>query len=147
MDIARRCAEVLGDDEQAHRMNNLFATIQQALPALPRDGRVIAIDMTRSHKQPKRRVSLWFGIRCGSDRVFAHLAEDIEVRWALSVGFLGVSYLLPVLGKYGRHDLAEQILLSEAYPVGCIVRQWRYHRVGTLGWMDCRARAARTRHE
>ena len=44
------------------------------------------------------------------------LVDDLERRGTLSTGFVGVSYLCPVLTEFGHSDLAYRLLLSEKYP-------------------------------
>lgn len=46
-----------------------------------------------------------------------HLIRTIERKnWHLSTGFVGVSYLLPMLSDHGHNDVAYKILLNETYP-------------------------------
>lgn len=50
-------------------------------------------------------------------KVFSHLLRRIEeTGFHLTTGFVGVSYLLPVLSEYGRNDLAYRLLKTETYP-------------------------------
>ncbi len=47
----------------------------------------------------------------------AHLLRNIQERNDhLSTGFLGVSYLLPVLSRFGRDDMAYRLLEQKTYP-------------------------------
>lgn len=46
-----------------------------------------------------------------------HLAELVEGRGAkLSTGFVGTAYLLPVLSRFGYHDLAFRVLNTKEFP-------------------------------
>ncbi len=46
-----------------------------------------------------------------------NLIKSIEEKdWHLSTGFVGVSYLLPVLSDFGFNDVAYRLLLNETYP-------------------------------
>ena len=50
-------------------------------------------------------------------RALAHLVADIEARDGhLSTGFVGLPYLLPVLSRFGRSDLAFGLLTKDTYP-------------------------------
>jgi alpha-L-rhamnosidase len=45
------------------------------------------------------------------------LVGDIEGRdFHISSGFLGISYLLPVLARFGRQDVAYKLLLQDSFP-------------------------------
>lgn len=47
----------------------------------------------------------------------AHLIRTIERKnYHLSTGFVGVSYLLPILCDYGYSDIAYRLLLNDTYP-------------------------------
>jgi alpha-L-rhamnosidase len=46
-----------------------------------------------------------------------YLEEDIKAKgWHLSTGFVGVSYLLPVLTQVGKAETAYRLLLQDTYP-------------------------------
>jgi alpha-L-rhamnosidase len=46
-----------------------------------------------------------------------HLVADLEKRdWRLSTGFVGVSYLCPVLSEAGYDDVAYRLLVSQEFP-------------------------------
>ena len=46
-----------------------------------------------------------------------YLEEDIKAKgWHLSTGFVGVSYLLPVLTQAGKADTAYRLLLQDTFP-------------------------------
>lgn len=46
-----------------------------------------------------------------------HLIRTIERKnWHLSTGFVGVSYLLPMLTEHGCNDIAYRLLLNDTYP-------------------------------
>ena len=50
-------------------------------------------------------------------RTVEHLIRTIARRdYHLSTGFVGVSYLLPILCDYGRSDIAYRLLLNDTYP-------------------------------
>src|SRR5690606_30266485 len=51
------------------------------------------------------------------DEAAQHLEDDIIAKGNhLSTGFVGVSYLLPVLTDLGRTDLAYELLLQDTFP-------------------------------
>ena len=46
-----------------------------------------------------------------------YLEEDIKAKgWHLSTGFVGVSYLLPVLTQAGKVDTAYRLLMQDSFP-------------------------------
>ena len=50
-------------------------------------------------------------------KIVRHLIRTITEReYHLSTGFVGVSYLMPVLCDYGHSDIAYRLLLNETYP-------------------------------
>ena len=50
-------------------------------------------------------------------RAAEHLVETIEREdWHLTTGFVGISYLCPVLTEAGRADVAYRLLLNETFP-------------------------------
>lgn len=50
-------------------------------------------------------------------KIVHHLVEAIKARnYHLSTGFVGVSYLLPVLSDYGYTEIAYRLLLNKTYP-------------------------------
>lgn len=64
-------------------------------------------------------IALQFGLVPDALRPSAaqHLVDDIRSRdWHLSTGFIGVSYLLPVLTEAGHADVAYKLLLKETFP-------------------------------
>ncbi|MBE6413800.1 MAG: rhamnosidase [Verrucomicrobiaceae bacterium] len=49
--------------------------------------------------------------------VFDKLLKKLEAdNWYLDTGFVGTPLIAPVLTKFGRHDIAERIVLNEGYP-------------------------------
>jgi alpha-L-rhamnosidase len=50
-------------------------------------------------------------------KAIKHLIRTIErKKWHLSSGFVGVSYLLPMLTEHGYNDIAYKLLLNDTYP-------------------------------
>ena len=54
----------------------------------------------------------------------------------LSTGFVGVSYLLPVLTRAGKLDTAYSLLCKTASLVALLGQARRHHHLGTLGRLD-----------
>jgi len=52
-----------------------------------------------------------------ANKSFQFIIEDIETRdWHISTGFIGLTYLFPVLTKFDRSDIAYKLLLNESFP-------------------------------
>ncbi len=116
-------ARVLGRTAEAAHYDDLFAQIKAAFHRayVGEDGRLLggtqtayvlalAMDLVPAALRPT---------------LARHLVADIDRRDGhLATGFVGVSYLLPVLTELGYHDVAYRLLLSDTYPSwGYSIRQ------------------------
>jgi alpha-L-rhamnosidase len=105
----------VGDTQNASKYDQLFEDIKTAF-----DNRFVTGD---GHVQGETQcgyvMALKFNLLPDSlrDNAANYLAADIEAkRWHLSTGFLGVSYLLPVLTQAGKADIAYKLLLQDTFP-------------------------------
>ena len=119
-------ARALGRSADALAYDSLFRRVRAAFDAayvLP-DGRVGAPftnpDGVRTEfTQTAYVLALRFGLVPDSLRAAAvqHLVDDIEAHGGhLTTGFLGSAYVLPVLSRGGRDDVAMHLLLEETFP-------------------------------
>jgi alpha-L-rhamnosidase len=112
--VARSCA-ALGRSEDAAKYEKLFQGIKVAF-----DKRYVAADgRIEGDTQTAYDMALKFDLLPGDLRAKAaqYLVDDIKAGgWHLSTGFLGVSYLLPVLAQAGRDEIAYRLLLQDTYP-------------------------------
>ncbi len=52
-----------------------------------------------------------------TQKIVDKLVKKIESdNWMLDTGFVGTPLIAPVLSRFGRHDVAERIVLNEEYP-------------------------------
>ena len=112
-------ATALGRDEDAAQYRELARDIVGAFANafMDNDGRVM------SDTQTGYTLALFMNLVPSHVRSRAadHLVEAIRARqWHLSTGFVGVSYLLPVLSSNGYSDVAYRLLDQETLP------SWRY---------------------
>jgi alpha-L-rhamnosidase len=108
-------ARVLGRQADAMRYTQLFEDIKAAFQRayVSPDG------VIQGETQTCYVLALYMELLPEELRPLAvqHLVADLEKRhWRLSTGFVGVSYLCPVLSRYGYNDLAYRLLLSEDFP-------------------------------
>ncbi|QNK58948.1 glycoside hydrolase family 78 protein [Paenibacillus sp. PAMC21692] len=113
--IMANISKALGKEEEAKSYTELFGKIRSAFNEafVGPDGRikgdtqaayVLAIQMNLLSTENERRA-------------IHYLVEDIENHGGhLTTGFLGVSYLLPVLTRGGRTDVAYRLLLQDTFP-------------------------------
>lgn len=114
-DLVARIAKVLGRDADAARYRQLFEQIKTAFAGkfVQPDGRVTG------NTQAGYAMALHFNLIPDELRAAAakHLVDDIKSKDDhISTGFLGVSYLLPVLTETGHLDTAFKLLLQETFP-------------------------------
>jgi len=113
--LLARIAEVLGRSEDAAAYRQLFQDINAAFV-----NRFVAEDGTiTGDTQTVYVLALAFRMLPEhlAEKAVRNLLKRIEARnWHLSTGFLGVSYLLPVLSDNGHHDLACRLLLTDTFP-------------------------------
>ena len=105
----------VGNEEQADKYDKLFQDIKAAFNQnfVAADGRI------KGNTQCVYAMALKFELLPGSLRAKAadYLEEDIKSKGGhLSTGFVGVSYLLPVLTQAGKADTAYGLLLQDTFP-------------------------------
>lgn len=106
---------VVGDTAQASKYDQLFEEIKTAFNNryVKSDGRITG------NTQCCYAMALKFDLLPESLRAKAaqYLEEDIKAKkMHLSTGFVGVSYLLPVLTRAGKLDTAYSLLLQDTFP-------------------------------
>jgi len=101
--------------EDATKYEQLFQKIKTAFMK-----RYVAVDgHVKGGSQTAYLLALKFDLLPDDLRANAaqFLEDNIKAKgWHLSTGFLGVSYLLPVLEQVGKSDIAYQLLLQDTYP-------------------------------
>jgi alpha-L-rhamnosidase len=112
--LARSCAAV-GRSDDARKYEQLFQDIKAAFIKryVSADGRI------HGNTQSAYAMALRFDLLPDNLRAAAaqYLVDDIKAKGGhLSTGFLGVSYLLPVLTQSGHTDTACQLLLQDSFP-------------------------------
>ena len=112
--VAKSC-RALGRMEEADNYEQLFADIQTAFNKryVSADGRI------EGNTQCGYAMALKFELLPEALRPKAaqYLAEDIKAKGNhLSTGFVGVSYLLPVLTQAGQADTAYDLLQQDTFP-------------------------------
>ncbi len=105
----------VGNEEQAAKYDKLFQDIKAAFIQhyVAEDGRI------KGNTQCVYAMALKFELLPDSLRAKAadYLEEDIKAKGGhLSTGFVGVSYLLPVLTQAGKADTAYGLLLQDTFP-------------------------------
>jgi len=112
--VARSC-RALGRTEEADRYDQLFENIKSAFNQryVKPDGRI------EGNTQCAYAMALKFELLPDALRPKAaqYLEDDIKAKGGhLSTGFVGVSYLLPVLTEAGKADTAYELLLQDTFP-------------------------------
>jgi alpha-L-rhamnosidase len=112
--LAKSC-RVLGREADADKYDRLFADIKTAFNKryVTSDGRIAG------NTQCAYAMALKFELLPEDVRPKAaqYLEDDIKAKGGhLSTGFLGVSYLLPVLTEAGKADSAYTLLLQDTFP-------------------------------
>jgi len=112
--VAQACAAV-GDTENAKKYGDLFEQIKAAFNKsyVAADGRI------KGDTQCCYAMALKFELLPDDLRPLAasHLAEDVKAHdWHLTTGFVGVSYLLPVLTESGHVETAQKLLMQDTFP-------------------------------
>jgi alpha-L-rhamnosidase len=108
-------AGVIGRDEDADEYAELREQIKAAFNRayVSRDGRLEG-DTQTGYVLALHMNLLPEGLRPAATE---HLVAAIEREdWHLSTGFVGISYLCPVLTEAGRADVAYRLLLNETFP-------------------------------
>ena len=115
-DLLSRMAAVIGEAEDAAYYSELFSKIKADFNKefVSSDGHV------SGNTQTGYLVALKFDLLPTKElreKAAALLVEDIKLHdWHLTTGFIGVSYLNPVLTEMGYGDVAYRLLLQETYP-------------------------------
>ena len=112
--LAKSC-RALGQDEEAEKYEKLFEEIKMAFNQayVAADGRI------KGNTQCVYAMALKFELLPENLRAKAaqYLEQDIKAKGGhLSTGFVGVSYLLPVLTQAGKADTAYSLLLQDSFP-------------------------------
>jgi alpha-L-rhamnosidase len=113
--LLARSYEALGRASDAAKYDQLFQDIKAAFNQryVSSDGRI------KGNTQCVYAMALKFGLLPESLRAKAaqYLEEDIQAKGGhLSTGFVGVSYLLPVLTEAGKANTAYQLLQQDTFP-------------------------------
>ena len=108
-------AEALGKKEDAAKYRKLFEEIRTHF----QESFVQADGTIAGHSQTGYCLALHFNLLTDKQReqAAAHLLQRIKAKdYHLSVGFVGVSILLPTLTEIGRSDLAYRLIQNTTYP-------------------------------
>ena len=113
-DLVQRAALVLGKQDDAATYSTLFARIKSAFlrEFVSETGRV------GENTQTAYALALHFDLLPDELRPLASkkLAQEVRTRKHLTAGFVGASYVCPVLTRYGYLDEAYLLLNREKYP-------------------------------
>jgi alpha-L-rhamnosidase len=120
VEITADTAAVLGKAAEERRFREQHARIRAAFQRefIRPDGRVIGRS-SEGETQTNYLLALHFDLMPQDLQAKAveHLVRCIAERdWHLSTGFVGLPYLLPVLSRFGRTDVAYRLLLNRTYP-------------------------------
>ncbi len=121
--LLAQMARAIGRNDDAQKYEALFANIRAAFNAayVGADGRI------KGDTQTCYLLALNMNLLNEEKRAFVirHLVDEIAIRNChLSTGFVGVSYLHPVLTRFGRDDVAYRLLLNDTFPSwGYSIRQ------------------------
>jgi len=113
--LVAKAAKVLGQEDIAAKYQKLFEDIKEAFNKkyVAADGRI------HGNTQCCYAMALKFELLPDELRAKAaqYLEDDIKAKGNhLSTGFVGVSYLLPVLTRAGKLDTAYSLLLQDTFP-------------------------------
>jgi alpha-L-rhamnosidase len=113
--LLAKMARVIGRADDAAKYEALFGRIREAFNRayVAADGRI------KGNTQTSYLLALHMDLLPPDKQPAAlnHLVQDIEERgWHLATGFVGTEYLLPVLTRFGRTDVAYRLLLQDTYP-------------------------------
>ncbi len=108
-------AAAIGKQDDSEKYGELFKEIKAAFNRayVSEDGKI------KGDTQTVYVLALYFGLLDNekSEQAAQHLVKAIERRdWHLSTGFLGLSYLCPVLTQTGNLDIAYRLLNSDTFP-------------------------------
>ncbi len=113
--LVARSYKAIGNEAQAAKYEKLFGEIKAAFIKryVKPDGRITG------NTQCCYAMALKFDLLPEELRPKAaqYLEDDIKAKgWHLSTGFVGVSYLLPVLTQSGKLDTAYKLLMQDTFP-------------------------------
>jgi len=113
--LVAKAAKAVGRDDEAAKYGQLFEDIKAAFNQryVAADGRI------KGNTQCCYAVALKFDLLPEGLRAKAaqYLEDDVKAKgWHLSTGFVGVSYLLPVLTDAGKIDTAYRLLMQDSFP-------------------------------
>jgi alpha-L-rhamnosidase len=113
--LVSKTANVLGKQDEAEKYQQLYEQIKAAFNKayVTDDGRI------KGETQTCYVLGLHFDLLPQDKRPLAtqHLIEALEAKnWHLSTGFVGLSYLLPVLTETGHTDIAYRLLTNDTFP-------------------------------
>jgi len=112
--MARMAAEI-GREEDAVRYGELFERLKRSF----QDRFVREDGLVESETQTAYVLALMIGLMpAGMERAaLRRLVDDIRQRdWHMTTGFMGVSYILPLLSEFGETEIAYRLLLQETFP-------------------------------
>jgi alpha-L-rhamnosidase len=114
-DLMSRIAWILGKSGDSARYAKLFGEIRAAFNKefVDKDGRI------KGHTQTGYLLALRFDLV--DEPVLSHAERDLvdditDKDDHLSTGFVGVSYLLPTLTRFGELDTAYRLMLQDTFP-------------------------------
>jgi len=113
-EVAARAAAVVGDAAAAERWGERAEVVRRAFAASFIDG-----DRVTGDSQTGYLMTLAWDLAPSASRagLFARLVEKIESRGVrLTTGFHGVALLAPTLARFGRADLAYDLLFQREFP-------------------------------
>ncbi len=113
--LLSKAAAAIGKDSDAEKYAKLFEQIKEAFNKafVSEDARI------KGETQTCYVLGLHFGLLPEDKRPAAtkHLIRALEKKnWHLSTGFVGLSYLLPILTETGNLDIAYRLLTNETFP-------------------------------
>jgi alpha-L-rhamnosidase len=113
--LVARSYKAIGNEAEAAKYDRLFRDIKAAFNQryVKPDGRI------SGDTQTCYAMALKFDLLPEALRPKAaqYLEDDVKAKgWRLSTGFVGVSYLLPVLTQAGKVDTAYRLLMQDAFP-------------------------------
>ena len=113
--LVAKSYQVIGKQEEAAKYEKLYEDIKAAFNRryVAADGRI------HGDTQCCYAMALRFDLLPEALRPLAakYLVDDIRAKgWHVSTGFVGVSYLLPVLTQAGKLDAAYRLLMQDTFP-------------------------------
>jgi len=113
--LMARMASVIDEKKDAARYEALFEQLKQSFQQrfVQEEGRI------ECDTQTSYVLALMIDLLPESDRAAAlrRLVDNIQSQdWHLTTGFMGVSYVLPLLSELGETDAAYRLLQQEAFP-------------------------------